>query len=110
MKLRRTGKTALTKGKHIPERTCIGCREKKPKRELIRIVRTPDGEVFFDPTGKTSGRGCYICPSVSCLKKALKGNRLSNTLKIEITKEMKERLHEELLIAVNRAKGLKQRG
>ncbi|MCD6419909.1 MAG: YlxR family protein [Synergistetes bacterium] len=95
------------KAKHVPERTCIGCREKKPKRELIRIVRTPEGKVFFDPTGKASGRGCYICPSLSCLKKALKGNRLSNVLKIEITEDTKKRLQEELFIAVNRAKSSK---
>ena len=70
--------------KKIPERKCMGCNEKRPKKELIRIVRTPEGIVCLDMTGKKSGRGAYICKSVSCFEKALKTKRLERTLEIEI--------------------------
>ncbi|MFS8640208.1 MAG: YlxR family protein, partial [Symbiobacteriaceae bacterium] len=53
--------------KHVPQRTCIGCRAVRPKRELLRIVRTPEGEILFDPSGRRAGRGAYLCPSASCL-------------------------------------------
>ena len=70
--------------KKIPERKCMGCNEKRPKKELIRVVRTPEGEVLLDITGKKSGRGAYICPKVSCFEKALKSKRLERTLEVEI--------------------------
>ena len=70
--------------KKIPERKCMGCNEKRPKKELIRVVRTPEGEVLLDVTGKKSGRGAYICPKVSCFEKALKSKRLERTLEVEI--------------------------
>lgn len=70
--------------KKIPERKCMGCNEKRPKKELIRVVRTPEGEVLLDTTGKKSGRGAYICPKVSCYEKALKSKRLERTLEVEI--------------------------
>ena len=62
--------------KKIPMRKCVGCGEMKPKKELVRIVRTPDGDILADPTGKKSGRGAYICPNAACVKKAEKGSRL----------------------------------
>jgi uncharacterized protein len=61
-------------------RICIGCQEKKLKKELVRVVRTPEGEVVLDLTGKKSGRGAYLCPQTACLKKAVKGKRLEKNL------------------------------
>jgi len=80
----------------IPLRTCVGCGEQKPKRELIRIVRTPEGQVEIDPTGKKSGRGTYICPQRSCLQKAIKGKKIERSLKHEISPEVLEKLAEQL--------------
>lgn len=76
----------------IPKRMCVGCQEMKSKRDLIRIVRTPDLEVLIDPSGKKSGRGVYICPDKECLKKALKTNRLEKNLEHTISEEIIERL------------------
>ena len=70
--------------KKIPERKCMGCNEKRPKKELIRVVRTPEGNVELDTVGKKSGRGAYICPGVSCFEKALKSKRLERCLEVEI--------------------------
>jgi len=67
---------------------CVGCHEMKPKKELIRIVRTPQETVELDPTGKRSGRGAYICPQKECLQKAIKGKRLEKALEKPISKEM----------------------
>lgn len=78
--------------KKIPLRMCVGCQEMKPKKELIRIVRTPESEILLDATGKKSGRGVYICPQKECLKKALKGNRLEKSLQQPITEEIINRL------------------
>ena len=78
--------------KKIPLRMCVGCQEMKTKKELIRIVRTPEGEVLLDPTGKKSGRGVYVCPDKECLKKALKSNRLEKSLEHPISDEVIERL------------------
>ena len=78
--------------KKIPLRMCVGCQEMKSKKELIRIVRTPEEEVLLDPTGKKSGRGVYICPDKECLKKALKSNRLEKSLQHPISNEVMERL------------------
>ncbi len=63
-----------------PLRMCLGCRESKPKKELIRVVRTPQGEIELDFTGKKAGRGAYICPSADCLKKAVKGKGMVKSL------------------------------
>ncbi|NLC54218.1 MAG: YlxR family protein [Firmicutes bacterium] len=84
----------------IPQRTCVGCGEVGNKRDLIRIVRTPEREVLVDFTGKKSGRGCYICPSSSCLEKALKGNLLANKLEVEISTALKEKLKTELMTGI----------
>ena len=73
--------------KHLPLRTCVSCRETKPKRELLRIVRTPDGHVLIDATGKKSGRGAYLCAKYSCWENALKKKRLEQELEVTISAE-----------------------
>lgn len=78
--------------KKIPQRTCLGCGETKPKQELIRIVRQNDGSIFVDKTGKANGRGAYICNSIECLEKAIKSKRLDKNFKIEINNEIYESL------------------
>lgn len=70
----------MAKIRKVPLRICIGCRETRPKKELVRVVRTPQGEVLLDLTGKKSGRGAYLCPRSSCLQKAVKGKRLEKNL------------------------------
>lgn len=87
------------KVKKIPQRQCTGCGESKPKRELIRVVRSPEGEISIDFTGKKSGRGAYICPSEKCLKKALKTKKLSRSLDCEIPEEIYDALAEEIAYA-----------
>lgn len=84
------------KVKKIPLRMCTGCMEMKPKKELIRIVKTPEGEVLVDLTGKKSGRGAYICKSTECLEKAFKTKRLSRNLDISISEEIYDKLKEEV--------------
>ncbi len=74
--------------KHIPERQCLGCREMKPKPELVRVVRSPEGTVSVDLRGKAPGRGAYVCRSAECLKKALKSKALSRSLDVEIPPEI----------------------
>ncbi|HEY64560.1 MAG TPA: YlxR family protein [Caldilineae bacterium] len=75
--------------RHIPQRTCIACRKVQNKRDLIRIVRTPEGEVVIDPTGKRSGRGAYLCPSQECWQNVIAsgGRRLAQALKVPIDAE-----------------------
>jgi predicted RNA-binding protein YlxR (DUF448 family) len=73
--------------KHVPQRTCVGCRKIRPKREMVRIVRTPDQEVKIDESGKASGRGAYLCRDRKCWEKALSEKRLQHALKIGLTKE-----------------------
>ena len=70
--------------KKIPMRMCVGCREMKPKKELLRVVRTPEGEVLIDPTGKKSGRGAYICASTACLGKARKQRQLERAFECAV--------------------------
>jgi len=67
---------------------CVGCQEMKPKKQLIRIVRTPDEKIEIDPTGKRSGRGVYICPESECLNKAIKGKRLEKALQRNVGQEV----------------------
>ncbi|NLL43433.1 MAG: YlxR family protein [Firmicutes bacterium] len=74
--------------KHVPMRTCVGCRESRPKRELVRVVREPDGKVELDLTGKRSGRGVYICATEDCLEKARKGRQLERALNVKIGPEV----------------------
>ncbi len=78
--------------KKVPVRRCVGCNEGKPKKELVRIVRTAAGEISVDLTGKKSGRGAYICPSRDCLAKAQKARRLERALSCQIPPEIYERL------------------
>ena len=82
--------------KKIPIRTCIGCNEGKPKRELIRIVKSSEGEVFVDLTGKKNGRGAYVCPNSLCLEKAIKTKRLSRVFEMPIENELYEKLRAEV--------------
>ena len=82
--------------KKQPERQCMGCNEKKPKKELIRIVRTPEGTIELDRTGKKSGRGAYLCPKSECLVKLKKSGRLARVLECEIPCEVYTALGEEL--------------
>ena len=82
----------------LPMRRCTGCGEHFPKPELIRVVRTPEGEIVLDETGKKSGRGAYICKNASCLKKARKAKRLESSLECSIPDEVYNRLEEELTV------------
>ncbi len=82
--------------KKIPERKCTGCGESKPKKELIRVVRSPEGTVSLDFTGKKSGRGAYVCPDPACLKKARKAKRIERGLECEIPEEVYDQLESEL--------------
>lgn len=75
---------------------CTGCGEMKEKSALLRVVLTPEGEILLDLKGKVSGRGAYVCKSVECLKKAIKTRRLERNLKTAISKEVYERLGEEI--------------
>ena len=84
------------KPKKIPMRQCTGCREHKPKRELIRVVRSPEGEVSLDFCGKSPGRGAYLCPSVDCLAKARKSKALERSLECQIPDEIYDRLSSEM--------------
>lgn len=80
------------KQKKVPMRRCTGCGEQKPKKELVRVVKTPDGEVLLDLTGKASGRGAYICNNAECLKKAGKSKRIDKTFEMTIPDEIYEQM------------------
>ena len=82
--------------KKIPQRQCMGCRERKEKRELIRVVRAPDGSVSLDFRGKAPGRGAYICPDMACLKKALRSKALDRSLEVTIPEVIYARLEQEM--------------
>ena len=82
--------------KKIPMRQCLGCREMKPKRELIRVVRSPEGGVSLDFRGKAPGRGAYICPKAECLKKAMKARALERAFSAQIPDEVYEKLQTEM--------------
>ena len=84
------------KVKKIPLRMCTGCMEMKPKKELIRVVKSPEGEVSVDLTGKKSGRGAYVCKNTECLEKAFKTKRLSRNLDVVIDEEIYNRLRNEI--------------
>ena len=84
--------------KKVPLRKCLGCMSSFPKKDLIRVVKTPEGEVVLDLSGKKSGRGAYICKSASCLKKARKAKRLESSLDCSIPDEVYNRLEEELTV------------
>ena len=82
--------------KKIPQRQCMGCRERKAKREMIRVVRQPDGTVSLDFGGKMNGRGAYICPMADCLKKAQRSKSLERSLEVAIPEEVYARLAKEM--------------
>lgn len=82
--------------KKMPQRTCMACQEKKDKRDLVRIVRSPEGEISVDLTGKKPGRGAYICPNLECLNKVIKSKRLERSLETAISQEIYESLKEQL--------------
>ena len=84
------------KPKKIPMRMCVGCREMKEKRTLIRIVRTPEGNVELDPTGKKSGRGAYVCRQAECLRRSIRQKQLERQLEITMTPEITEALTAEM--------------
>ena len=84
------------KNRKIPMRSCVITREKLPKVELLRIVRTTDGMVIADISGKVNGRGAYICNHAQCLEKAIKSKGLSHSLKINLSQEIIEKLREEI--------------
>jgi predicted RNA-binding protein YlxR (DUF448 family) len=75
------------KARHIPERTCVACKQVRPKRELLRVVRTPDGHVLLDPTGKKSGRGAYLCAKRSCWEIGLNKGRLEREFELTLPAE-----------------------
>lgn len=83
--------------KKIPQRQCMGCRERKNKRELIRVVRGKDGTVSLDFSGKAAGRGAYVCPDPECLKKAIKSKALERSLEVPIPEEVYARLEKEMI-------------
>ena len=89
-------KNGAPKQKKIPERRCTGCGQSFPKRDLIRVVRSPEGEVSLDFTGKKSGRGAYICHDVRCLKKARKSRRIDRSLECQIPDEVYDLMESEL--------------
>ena len=82
--------------KKIPMRQCTGCREMKPKRELIRVVKSPENEIALDFKGKAQGRGAYVCRSQECLKKAIKSKALERSLEVPIPEEIYSQLKEQM--------------
>ncbi len=84
------------KVKKIPMRQCLGCNEHKPKAELLRVVRSPEGEISLDFRGKKSGRGAYICHSLKCLRRARKGCRIDRVLECEIPESVYDAMEAEL--------------
>jgi len=82
--------------KKIPLRQCLGCREMKPKKELIRVVRSPEGEISIDHRGKKPGRGAYICPDEGCLKKAVKSRSLERAFSVSVPEDIYDDLAQQL--------------
>jgi predicted RNA-binding protein YlxR (DUF448 family) len=87
-------KPNIEKTRHIPERTCIACRQIKPKREMVRIVKVSDTIIQIDEIGKQSGRGAYLCKTKQCWNEGLKGNRLEHVLRTPLSQADKQRLEE----------------
>ena len=82
--------------KKIPTRKCVGCGEMKEKKELIRIIKTPEDEILLDVTGKANGRGAYLCNSAECFRKAVRNKGLERSLKASIPADVLERIEKEL--------------
>ena len=85
----------MIKTKKIPQRICVGCNEMKDKKSLLRIVRSPEGEISLDLTGKKNGRGAYVCPDKACITKAVKEKRLERALEKSISDEVYNKLLED---------------
>lgn len=83
--------------KKIPLRMCTGCGEMKPKKELIRVVRSPEGAISLDRTGRAPGRGAYVCPCAECLVKARKSKKLERVFSVSIPEEIYDELEKELM-------------
>ena len=86
----------MQKVKKIPQRQCVGCREMKNKKELIRVVRSPEGEISLDFNGKKPGRGAYVCPSGECLKKARKSRALERAFELAIPAEVYDQMEQQM--------------
>lgn len=84
----------MPKTRKVPQRSCLGCKQVLPKKQLYRVVRTPDGEVVFDPTGKKAGRGAYICPKAECLEQAIKSGRFERALELRVPEEVQNNLRQ----------------
>lgn len=84
------------KPKKIPMRMCVGCREMKPKRELLRVVRSPEGEISFDLTGRKPGRGAYVCRSEACFNRAVKQKQLERAFSAPIDEGVRESLEKQI--------------
>jgi len=84
------------KNRKIPLRMCLGCQEMKPKKELLRIVKTPEGVLEFDPTSKKNGRGAYVCSNNECLSKALKHHKFEKTFGIKPSEQMMSEMERQL--------------
>lgn len=82
--------------KRVPLRMCTGCGEMKPKKELVRVVKPPEGDICIDQTGKKAGRGAYVCPSPECLKKARKNRRIERSFQCRIPDEIYDAMEAEL--------------
>ncbi|SFU81326.1 MULTISPECIES: RNase P modulator RnpM [Butyrivibrio] len=82
--------------KKIPTRKCVGCGEMRDKKDMIRVIKTPEGEICLDVTGRANGRGAYICNSAECLKKAVKNRGLEKSLKAQIPGDILEQMNKEL--------------
>lgn len=98
------------KARKTPVRTCVACGRAADKRELVRFVRTPDGEVRVDPTGKANGRGAYVCPQSACYESAVTRRRLASALRASLSEEDVERLRNEFEDLLNSAQAASQSG
>ncbi|BCV24971.1 MAG TPA: YlxR family protein [Firmicutes bacterium] len=85
------------KERRVPMRLCVGCQQMRPKKELLRVVRTPENKVEVDRTGKKPGRGVYICPVRECLEKAVQGKRLQKALEVDLPPEIIRELEDRLI-------------
>ena len=89
------------KVKKIPQRQCVGCREMKDKKSLLRVVKSPEGQISLDFRGKAPGRGAYVCPDTACLKRAMKSKALERSLEVPIPQEVYDRLAKEMEVGNN---------
>ncbi len=87
----------MTKVRKVPMRQCLGCREMKPKKDLVRLVRSPEGELSLDRTGRKPGRGAYICNEPGCLEKAVAAKAVEKALGVSVTPDLEDALRKELI-------------